>query len=258
MKPMTRNLFRLVLVTVTLWTASPTQVSAEDLKWTYHPELLRPFWEGDTVEGESVLFIRDMQTGDKTGEARASVLFPILEVLAVRNSAGDVTYENGKDYVFRPDSREIVLPVGSRITSHTPQELRRPAKSQQYQLTHRDGNGEILFGGRLQYAEMQTCITYRHAPHLWKGDIPQFDETALPRSIGKLRHKNRCLSWSWGIASPPARMPRAYLPQLPTSPAIPSCYANIWNINREGRSRSRTLPSEAWMPRGASPRSIPS
>jgi hypothetical protein len=58
-----------------------------------------------------VLFIKD----GNTGEARASVLFPVRKVLAVRNSAGDVTYENGKDYIFQPGSREILLPAGSRI-----------------------------------------------------------------------------------------------------------------------------------------------
>src|SRR3569832_1253340 len=62
--------------------------------WRYAPEFLRPFWQGEIVEGESVLFIKDEQTG----ETRASVLFPIREVLAVRNSAGDVTFENGKDF----------------------------------------------------------------------------------------------------------------------------------------------------------------
>lgn len=153
--------------------------------WKYSPEQLRPFWEGDVVEGESVLFIKQ----ETTGEARASVLFPILEVLAVRNSAGDVTYENGKDFVWKPESREIVLPAGSRIPSRTPQELRRPEKTQPYQLTHRDGNGEILFGAQLEYAGMQTCITYRHAPGLWTSAVPKFDPQVLPRSIAHLANR---------------------------------------------------------------------
>lgn len=150
--------------------------------WNYSPESLRPFWIGEVTEGESVLFIND----EKTGEARASVLFPIREVLAVRNSVGDVTYENGKDFVWKPDSREIVIPAGSSIPTKTLQDMRRPAKTQKYELTHRDGNGEIFFGGRLEYAEMQTCITYRHAPNLWKGDVPKFDPLMLPRSVARL------------------------------------------------------------------------
>jgi acyl-CoA thioesterase-1 len=151
--------------------------------WTYSADLMRPFWQGTIAHGESVLFIRD----SKTGAAKASVLFPVLKVLHVRNSAGDVTYEEGRDYVWRPESREIVLPAGSRIVSRTPEELRRPAKSQKYELTHRDGNGEIFFGARLEYAEMQTCITYAHSPNLWKAAVPTFDAKALPRSVHKLQ-----------------------------------------------------------------------
>lgn len=52
-------------------------------KWSYLPKLLRPFWEGDTVEGESVLFIPD----EKTGEARASVLFRIRTVQNTASAA---------------------------------------------------------------------------------------------------------------------------------------------------------------------------
>ena len=153
--------------------------------WNYAPELLRPFWEGVTVEGESVLFIKNRATG----EATAKVLFPVRRVLAVRNSAGDVTYEEGRDYHWKGDSREIVLPAGSRIVSRTPQELRRPAGSQKYKLTHRDGKGEIFFGARLEYAGMQTCITYEHAAGQWKSPVPQFDAKALPGTVHKLLNK---------------------------------------------------------------------
>ncbi len=159
---------------------APTQPT-----WQYSPDLLRPFWQGDTVEGESVLFIKD----STTDVARASLLFPVRQLLAVCNSAGDVTYVEGRDYVWKPDSREIVVPAGSRIVSRTPQELRRPAKTQKYELTHRDGNGEIFFGARLEYADMQTCITYRHAPGLWKSVVPKFDAKALPRAVHKLLNR---------------------------------------------------------------------
>ena len=153
--------------------------------WKYTADLLRPFWQGTVMEGESVLFIKDA----KTGEARASVLFPVLHVLDVHNSRGDITYEEGRDYLCKPGSREFILPAGSRIVSRTPPELRRPANSQPYKLTHRDGNGEILFGSALEYHDMQTCITYTHAPNLWKSAVPKFDAKALPRAVHKLLGK---------------------------------------------------------------------
>ena len=185
--------------------------------WAYSSDLLRPFWQGDTVDGESVLFIKD----DKTGEARASVLFPIREVLVVRNSVGDVTYENGKDFVWKAESREIVLPVGSRIVSRTPQELRRPAKTQKYELTHRDGNGEIFFGGRLEFAEMQTCITYRHAPDLWKSPVPRFDPKMLPRSISRLVSRQPLSIVTLGDSISAGANASAFFDAAPFQPAYP-------------------------------------
>ena len=173
------NVLGIAAVVLGLLAVGPSLASAQS-KWSYSPELLRPFWEGQIVEGESVLFIRNEQSG----EARASVLFPIREILAVKNSAGDATYENGKDFVWKPDSREIIVPRGSRIPTWTPRDLRRPAKTQKYELTHRDG--EIFFGAQLEYAAMQTCITYRHAPDSWKSYVPQFDPGKLPRSVSKL------------------------------------------------------------------------
>ena len=185
--------------------------------WKYSPDLLRPFWEGEVVEGESVLFIKD----EKTGEARASVLFPIREVLAVRNSVGTVTYEQGKDFVWKPESRELVLPAGSRIPSSLPEALRRPAKSQQYELTHRDGNGEILFGGRLEYAEMQTCITYRHASNQWKSAVPVYDPKQLPRSVGKLAKREKLTIVTLGDSISAGANASGIFDAAPFQPAYP-------------------------------------
>jgi lysophospholipase L1-like esterase len=154
-------------------------------EWKYRPELLHPFWQGDTVYGESVLFMKEQPAG----EGRATLLFPVKRVLAVRNSAGDVTYEEGRDYRVQPDSREIILPAGSRIVCRTPRDLRRPAKSQKYELTHRDGDGEIFFGARLEYHDMQTLITYTHEPGLWKTPVPELAEKQLPKTLARLRER---------------------------------------------------------------------
>lgn len=168
------------------WVSPSLAVGPLETRWAYAPRFLRPVWQGDTVEGESALFIRDSETG----QGHASVLFPVREVLSVRSSAGDVTYEEGRDYQWNPGSRMIILPTGSRITSRTRAELRRPVGSQKYKLTHRDGDGEIFFGAKLEYHKMQTCITYTHAIEDWQSRVPKFDSQALPHTIQKLRmHK---------------------------------------------------------------------
>lgn len=176
----------LVAITLSLFTAS-TIFSAEEppAKWNYSPELMRPFWQGETMTGESVLFLKD----GVGNQARASTLFPIERLLAVRNSAGDLTYEEGRDYLWNPGSREIALPSDSRIVSSAPDQLRVPHDSQKYKLTHRDGKSEILFGAKLEYHALQASVTYTHNSNLWKASAPRFDEKALPRVIDKLRRK---------------------------------------------------------------------
>lgn len=174
------------LVLAVCWTLSGLMHAQSDRpQWTYAPELLRPVWQGDTVVGESVLFIRN--EGDEVAKAR--VLFPIESIVGVQNSAGDITFEEGRDYRWQAGSSEIIVPTGSRIPTRSLQDLRRPANSQKYQLTHRDGNGEIYFGAKLEYAEMQTCITYRHAPDAWQGDSPKFHPQGLPKSTYRLLNK---------------------------------------------------------------------
>ena len=77
---------RVTLLTFILTAIAGVQTLADEPekpKWQFSAELLRPFWEGDTVEGESVLFIRETETGD----ARASVLFPIQEIRIIAVTA---------------------------------------------------------------------------------------------------------------------------------------------------------------------------
>lgn len=178
---------KMAITSVLLVPAMRTSYSAEPVseKWTYAPKLLRPFWQGNTVEGESMLFIKDSDTGI----AKAPVLFPVTKVLSVRNSSGDITYEEGRDYLWQAGSREITLPANSRIVSKLPADLRRPEGTQKYRLTHRDGNGEIFFGAKLEYHNMQTCITYTHKSEDWTSVTPEFDAQALPRTIRKLQNR---------------------------------------------------------------------
>lgn len=166
--------------------ASPVASAGETTGgWDFSRAQLRPFWLSTTMQGESVLFVQD-QGGSRP---RAALLFQPTRILSVCSSSGAVTYQEGRDYVWTPGTKEIVLPPGSAICFKSPQDLRRPAKSQPYTLTHRDGNGEILFGGGHEYHDMQTTVTYEHAPDAWTGPRPSFAGDSLPRTIGSLRDK---------------------------------------------------------------------
>jgi len=168
-----------VLCLLGLWCAP---ASAGD--WQYSPEQLQPFWRSDTMYGESVLFIKYAE-----GESpRACLLFEPTKILSVGSSSGEVQYEEGKDYVWEKGSREITLPAGSRIVCKSPMDLRRPAGSQPFKLTHRDGQGEILFGGGHEYHDMQTVVTYTHEGK-WRGPTPEVAREQLPRTLQRLAEK---------------------------------------------------------------------
>lgn len=152
-------------------------------RWEYSPQLLRPFWKDEVVHGESILFIKDPISGIAEGR----VLFPIDEILEVRNSSGKNIFKQGVDYQFKKGESKITIPPDSQIVAVTPEALRRPANSQAFQLTHRDGNGEILFGAKLQYHQMQTMVTYKKASSDWPPEMPTFQPELLPRTIAKLR-----------------------------------------------------------------------
>ena len=183
-----------IILSLTFSAVLPADEKSADLAWKSDGSLLRPFWTSDTVEGESLLFITD----PATGEASANLLFPVDEVINVTRAvdwktSNGISFESGRDYVWKPGSHEITLPKDSRIPSYSADALRRPAGSQKYKLTHRDGNGEILFGATDEYHQMQVCITYRHKPAAWPTAVPSFDEAALPKTIQKLR-KNEAVS----------------------------------------------------------------
>jgi lysophospholipase L1-like esterase len=152
-------------------------------RWTFDAAKLRPIWLSPTMDGESVLFIQE----GAGARPKAAVLFRPTKILAVRSASGDVAYVEGRDYLWQPGTREITLPGGSRIPFRRPQDLRRPAKSQPYMLTHRDGSGEILFGATHEYHDLQTLITYEHRPDAWSGPVPTFAGAQLPRTVAKLK-----------------------------------------------------------------------
>ena len=118
------------LVCVLLWqlgAASPVPpaVFAQERagRGPFSRHTLRPFWLSATMYGESVLFLRD----DPAIRPRASLLIQPTRILSVCSSSGEVTYQEGRDYLWKPGTKEIVLPPRSAISFQRPQDLRRPA-----------------------------------------------------------------------------------------------------------------------------------
>lgn len=171
-------------ILLALLCVSPITAAEPANAWSFNAEELRPFWLSGKMYGESVLFLEE---GDS--QPCASLLMTPTRILSVRDSSGKITYTEGKDYTWKPGTKEITLPSGSRVVCKTPQDLRRPDGSQRYRLTHRDGNGEILFGATHEYHDMQTFVSYEFDLAQWTGPKPTYAGSQLPRTVKILSEK---------------------------------------------------------------------
>ncbi len=81
--------------------------AAEPAKpWAFSPQCLHPFWLSTTMEGESVLFTKDAADAPPA----APLLLEPTRILSVCSSSGEVTFTEGRDYVWNPAAKRIVLP----------------------------------------------------------------------------------------------------------------------------------------------------
>jgi acyl-CoA thioesterase-1 len=148
--------------------------------WMEH--LDTPLWTGQTVYGESVLFV-DHADGTRC----ARLLFAPTEIVRVESASGETTYQEGVD--FRCAGNTLVLPAGSAIPCKTVAELHPLAASsglpEFIRLRGQPDRG-LLFSETGLFHQLQTCVTYRHRDS-WAGPIPVPAATSLPRSWRKLR-----------------------------------------------------------------------
>jgi acyl-CoA thioesterase-1 len=143
----------------------------------------KPFWKSAMMVGESVLFVR-MEDG-KPVEGR--LLFTPTKILSVQSSSGTITYQPGKDYLFRPGSQSLIVPQGSSIPVAPEKQLTPPLGTQPFSLRRRDGKGDILFAPTHEYADMQVVVTYEHKKSEWELPSPRFAARELPRTLHKLK-----------------------------------------------------------------------
>lgn len=146
-----------------------------------------PFWQSNTMRGESLLFIQE------AGELpTARLLFSPLELQSVKSASGEITYVEGRDYVLNRAAKTLSLPVGSRIPFVTDAELRPPNGSPHTMANAQDAQHGFLYSEGHFFHDLQVEPTYTHEGHEWKnwqGYVPAFAGPLLPVTMGKLRRK---------------------------------------------------------------------
>ncbi len=136
------------------------------------------FWDSDTMYNESV-----QMAAISGGAPSAKLLFPPVEILSVQSSSLDKTYVKGVDWVF--ENGMLKLLPGSQAAFMTEAQLYPSVKSEN--TMDKLGGGYVFYIQAHYLHQQQLAVTYTHAPDLWVGPVPVYQESSLPTVIGKLK-----------------------------------------------------------------------
>lgn len=149
-------------------------------------ELLFPFWEGNTVYDESVMFLSE------NGETpSAGLFFKPAEILGVCSTDYEKEYVRGVDWE-EADGRLYLL-SGTQIPSMKKGELHFYSDETRECFPAKDG-GKILCKGAGYFHQRQALVTYRHVGQ-WspsKGILGSRALENLKKKIGKDKHFTVC------------------------------------------------------------------
>ncbi len=139
---------------------------------------LIPFWKTAIMHNESVL----MSAGND-GTPQARLLFKPGKILAVKNSALNITYREGIDWEYAEGRLRLLK--GSTAAFLT-DSLLYPDSSSSKRM-RRKGGGFILFSEGSFFHAHQLAVTYTHHTGLWKGPVPSYQRRVFKELLRKLK-----------------------------------------------------------------------
>lgn len=192
--------------------------------------LLEPFWRSKTVYRESVLFVQETPHQPATGK----LLFPVKRMIAVHSANGRTPFALETDFTINPDGSQLVRKESSAIPLLKSSDLFMPKGTRPVwtggkdsvvpcALPHKLGDPEthLLFDNGHWFHDQQVEVTYEAATSDWSGPIPKFDLTRLPKTIAKLRSRQKLViavsgdSISYGLNASGLVGAPPYMPMYP-------------------------------------------
>jgi acyl-CoA thioesterase-1 len=166
---------------ISLPLAQPAFAQQASSDWA--SSVLRPFWAESRMSRETLLFTK----GSDGEPATARLLFTPTRIISLTSGNGSVTFDEGRDYVWKRGSNLLTLTPNSRIPFKTWEQL-HPPKGAPMSLGESTNHQTSLFfdtdGSVLQ--TLQVAATYDHAKK-WNGYVPKSARKQLPRTMAKLR-----------------------------------------------------------------------
>ncbi len=141
-------------------------------------------WNAPSLSAEPLFFVR----AEGHPHATARLLLKPHAAPKLTRATGEVAYEAGRDFVWTPGSREVVLTAGSRIPFRREEELLPPPGAPDSIGTSRDGTRHLLYGEGHFFHDQQVLADYAPAEP-WGGPHPAADLAGLARTLARLRSR---------------------------------------------------------------------
>ena len=137
---------------------------------------MQPFWEGNTVYNESVVFVKDKQ-----GKMEAPLFYTPDKIISVRDYSLSLEYELGRDYII--DGNKIVATENTRMSYFEYDEFFVPGQYGENIMNY-DKGGNLRVAGGGFFHPKDIHITYTHSDE-YPFKKPEFKGKYIPRLIKK-------------------------------------------------------------------------
>jgi acyl-CoA thioesterase-1 len=161
----------------------PPPVDLSKIKYPLEQgHLFDPFWNSETVYGESVSFVKENDTDPIYG----TLLFTPKKIIRVHSSDGTIDYTEGQDFTVDTAQRHLVLTPNSRIPSIKRADLYKH-KGDPHSIGHKnDDPATYLLYQEAWFRTIQVEVDYEK-DEAWTGYTPAFAGASLPKTIAKLK-----------------------------------------------------------------------
>ncbi len=158
--------------------------NTEDCKDYSLEKYMLPYWESDVIYNESVMPLRN---ADGTVDP-ITLMYDIGEIVSVKNSFLNITYEPHKDYIVN-DGKLVLLTDGKipfveyGLMFPDPQQ----AALMQGNIQPHKTNGYMYFAEGSTFHGMQLAVSYIPKGK-WEGPAPESKSQLLPATMQKLQN----------------------------------------------------------------------
>lgn len=206
--------------------------------------VLDPIWKSDNLR-EPILFLKQTDASP-TGQ----LLFPVVELERVESATREVTFEEGKDYVWDSETQTFSLPEGSRIPFLTEEQLHPLMTSDTPKIgkpgAPKDEGRGIYFDNKDGYHQMQVEAIYQPASDSWKGPVPQYASEKLPTVTTKLKASEPVRIFLLGDSISEGYNASAFSQAKPNCPAYGELFAETLAAATDSKIDFRNFAVGGW------------